>query len=108
MGMVVILAAVLVAVQVLLSLLPLIIAALTVVAAVRLSNRRPSRPAVLQIPPPWPPALAAQPAATVRPIPPVPVAWVLLPVWQWPPRPASGRQLPVIDAEVISEDLGRG
>jgi hypothetical protein len=112
MGMIATCAAVLVAVQVIISLLPWLVAALVAVAALRLWERR-SRGIAGTPPPPSRPAAAPWPGATARPIPPhQPVGWamVAVPVWSewgWPQSDAPRRHPGVIDAEVISEDEGR-
>jgi hypothetical protein len=103
MGVIALFAAVLVAVQALIKLLPLLVAALLVVAAVRFWERRRRGPGVAPPAAPQPPALrpAAPPPQPLR-SPPV-GGWVLVPVWM----DAAGRpqlRRPVIDAEVISED----
>jgi hypothetical protein len=101
MGVIALFAVVLVVVQTLIKLLPLLVAALLVVVAVRVWERRRRGPGV--VPPVAP--LALRPAANpTQPLRPAPVGgWVLVPVWMdRAGRPQPHR--PVIDAEVINED----
>jgi hypothetical protein len=109
MGMVATFVVVLVAVQTLISLLPLLIAALLVVGAVRFWEKGRG------VPVPAPPAPSRQPARTrpaaqARAIPPQPVAWLMVPVWPDWTIPGPTQQPPpvVVDAEVIDEAEHRG
>ena len=89
MGMICAVAVVVVAVQAVIRLLPLIIAAVLVLGAVRWwqQRRAPAMPELV------PPAQA---------IPQHPVGWVMVPVWRAPGGQPQAH--PVIDGEVISED----
>jgi hypothetical protein len=104
MGMLAMAAVVLVAVQALIKLLPLLVAALLVVIAVRFWERRRHASGVAPPAPPHPPALR-RPATPAQPVRPRPVGgWVMVPVWM----PAAGQpqRRPFIDAEVISSEDG--
>lgn len=100
MAMIGTVAVVLAAVQALITLAPLLIAALIVVGAVRFWERRGRAPVSAQ-PAPTHPAAIPRPLPAAPRVLPRPGGWVLVPVWM----DSNGRpqRHPVIDAEVISE-----
>jgi hypothetical protein len=126
MGTVVMVAAVLVLIDVFIKLLPLLIAALVVVVAVRSWERRRHRAPAAAVAPsavvnvPGEAAFAAQPPNTLDTmrshlatppyrhagvsVPGIPDGWVMVPVWRGPVP--HRQQYTVIDAEVISEHRG--
>lgn len=102
MGMITLVAVFLAAVQLLIKLLPVLVAALLVVAAVRLWERHRRGPGVGRASAPQPP-LIRRPAPQSQPLRPRRAGrWVMVPVWMDAGGPSQRH--PVIDAEVIGED----
>jgi len=103
MGTIAVAAAVIVAVDALMRLLPLLIVALAVWAVLRVGGRHQRRGRARSVP--------AQPPARQPPVRPVTAArtadaypgrWVMVPVWIGPMTPPPRH--PVIDGEVLGED----